>query len=202
MATKVFNFGVLNPHSTLLIYLVGRSTICESSACVRPRAFRTSCIRLPTFCASTQFPLIGSRLSIRKYTVWGWRDKSTNHHLGLIQIALPHDLPVGVVAVPDLGAVNLPAFTAVDFAGKDALSRGMAALSLFQLVLHSLEGGRRDDGVMILFYIMSSMLPSPAISARSRTFGSLRKIDSGGYAIEFARFRSFLGGDPIRSTFE
>ena len=50
--------------------------------------------------------------------------------------------------------------------------------------------------------IMSSMLPSPAISARSRTFGSLRKIDSGGYDIEFARFRSFLGGDPIRSTFE
>ena len=34
----------------------------------------------------------------------------------ILPVTLPHDLPVEVVAVPDLGAVNFPAFTAVDFA--------------------------------------------------------------------------------------
>ena len=55
--------------------------------------------------------------------------------------------------MPDLGAVNLSTFAAVDFAGKDALACGVATFSPFQLVLHTLESSRRDDGVVILFYI-------------------------------------------------
>ena len=64
IATKVLSFGVLKPHSMLLMYLVDISSSWESSACVSPRAFRASWIRLPTFCASTGILLTGSNLSV------------------------------------------------------------------------------------------------------------------------------------------
>lgn len=71
-------------------------------------------------------------------------------------IALPDDLPVGVVAVPDFRTVPVAAVAALDLAGKDA-DRALAVPALFaggHQGLHHLEGLRIDNGLVIIFDIV------------------------------------------------
>ena len=71
-------------------------------------------------------------------------------------VALPDNLPVGVVAVPDLRPVPAAAVAALDLAGKDA-DRALAVPALFaggHQGLHHLEGLRIDNGLMIILDIV------------------------------------------------
>ena len=70
-------------------------------------------------------------------------------------IALTDDLPVGVVAVPDLRPVPAAAISALDLAGKDA-DRALAVPSLFagsHQGLNHLEGLRIDNGLVICTFV-------------------------------------------------
>lgn len=64
MVTKVSSFGVLKPHSMLLMYLEVRFAISESVVCVSPLDLRTIWIRLPTFSASMNILLTASSVTI------------------------------------------------------------------------------------------------------------------------------------------
>ena len=71
-------------------------------------------------------------------------------------VALPDDLAVGIVAVPDLRPVPAAAVAALDLAGKDA-DRALAVPALFtgcHQGLHHLEGLWIDNGLMIILDIV------------------------------------------------
>ena len=72
-----------------------------------------------------------------------------------------------------------PAFSTVDFAGKDALARGVAILPSLQFVLHPLEGGWRDDGIVILFHIELRDFPvvfEPVLAQKIDAVGFLKEL--------------------------
>ena len=71
-------------------------------------------------------------------------------------VALPDDLPVGVVAVPDLRPVPAAAIAALNLTGKNA-DRALAVPALFaggHQGLHHLEGLWIDNGLMIILDIV------------------------------------------------
>lgn len=71
-------------------------------------------------------------------------------------IALPDDLPVGVVAVPDLRPIPAAAVAALDLAGEDT-DRALAVPAFGaggHQGLHHLEGLWIDNGLMIVFDIV------------------------------------------------
>ena len=71
-------------------------------------------------------------------------------------IALPDDLPVGIVAVPDLWTVPAATVGALDLAGENA-DRTQAVLALLagsHQRLDHLEGFRRYDGFVVVTHIV------------------------------------------------
>ena len=71
-------------------------------------------------------------------------------------IALPDDLPVGVVAVPDLRPVPAAAVAALDLAGENT-DRALAVPALFaggHQGLHHLEGLRIDNGLVVVLDVV------------------------------------------------
>ena len=65
--------------------------------------------------------------------------------------ALPDDLPVLVVAVPDLRSVEFSAVPTEDFPGEYGVASMRSTPATLHLVLNLQEGLCRDDGVVILF---------------------------------------------------
>lgn len=71
-------------------------------------------------------------------------------------IALPDDLPVGIVAVPDLRPIPTSAVAALDLAGENA-DRALAVPAFFaggHQGLHHLECLRIDNGLVVVLDIV------------------------------------------------
>ena len=95
--------------------------------------------------------------------------------------ALPDDLPVLVVAVPDLRAVELSAVPAEDLPGEDGLPGMRPATAAFHLVLNPLEGFWRDDRLVILLNMVHwnlSLVSDPLFVQEVQGIGFLKDFVS------------------------